>query len=97
MPEAKVCLETFSLLDDGVEQALDCFADLVYEDMDHGWLYDDAKDGIEGAPVGEMLSIAPLGLADWFTPFNNGRYVHPYAMDAPTGEGEQAGREDEPS
>lgn len=29
LTEAKVCLETFDLLDDGVVQALDCFADLV--------------------------------------------------------------------
>ncbi|MEU6845486.1 hypothetical protein ABZ930_26760 [Streptomyces sp. NPDC046716] len=79
--EAKVCLETFGLLDDGVGQALDCFADLVYEDMDHEWLYDDAADGIEDSPVGEMLRIAPMGLGDWFKSFNDGRYVHPYAMD----------------
>ncbi|MER5688114.1 hypothetical protein [Streptomyces sp. NPDC002205] len=83
LTEAKVCLEAFDLLDDGVEQALDCFADLVYEDMDHEWLYDDAKDGIEDSPVGEMLGIAPMGLADWFKPFNDGRYLHPYATDAP--------------
>ncbi|MFD5062545.1 MULTISPECIES: hypothetical protein [unclassified Streptomyces] len=83
LTEAKACLETFDLLDDGVEQALDCFADLVYEDMDHEWLYDDAKDGIEHSPVGEMLGIAPMGLADWFKPFNDGRYIHPYATDAP--------------
>ncbi|MFI6488877.1 glycoside hydrolase family 36 protein [Streptomyces sp. NPDC050564] len=93
LTEAKVCLETFDLLDDGVEQALDSFADLVYEDMDHEWLYDDANDGIEDSPVSEALDIAPMGLADWFKPFNDGRYVHPYAMDALAGERDsEAGR-----
>ncbi len=70
LTEAKVCLETFDLLDDGVEQALDCFADLVYEDMDHEWLYDDNKDGIEviirtigGTVVASADDgIAPAGL-----------------------------------
>ncbi|MCX5085411.1 hypothetical protein [Streptomyces sp. NBC_00401] len=94
LTEAKVCLETFNLLDDGVEQALDCFADLVYEDMDHEWLYDDATDGIDDSPVGELLGIAPMGLADWFKPFNNDRYVHPYAKDTPTREDEQESGED---
>jgi hypothetical protein len=23
--------------------------------------------------------IAPMGVKDWFRPFNEGRYVHPYA------------------
>ncbi|MFJ8955162.1 hypothetical protein ACIRO1_34200 [Streptomyces sp. NPDC102381] len=95
--EAKVCLETFGLLDDGVEQALDGFADLVYEDMDHEWLYDDAADGIEDSPVGEMSRIAPMGLADWFKPFNEGRYVHPYAMDTLTGADDQVSDEGKPS
>lgn len=92
--EAKVCLETFGLLDDGVEQALDCLADLVYEDMDHEWLYDD---GIDDSPVGEILRIAPMGLADWFRPFNEGRSVHPYALETPAGDDEPSKGEAEPS
>ncbi len=91
LSEAKVCLETFGLLDDGVSEALDCFADLVYEDTDHEWLYDDSKDGIEDSPVGEMLGMAPMGLADWFRPFNDDRYVHPYAADGPAEEAEESG------
>ncbi|MEB8338129.1 hypothetical protein [Streptomyces endophyticus] len=94
LTEAKVCLETFGLLDTGVEQALDCFADLVYEDMDHAWLYDDATDGIEDSPIGRAPRVAPLGLADWFTPFNEGRYVHPYAMATPTGDDQRDGEAD---
>lgn len=77
----EVTLETFGLLDPGVAEALACFSDLVYEDMDHEWLYDDSKDGIRESPLGEYLGVAPMGLESWFKPFNEGRYVHPYAAD----------------
>ncbi|MGI5349925.1 hypothetical protein ACQEU8_17335 [Streptomyces sp. CA-250714] len=80
---AEVTLETFELLTDGVSAALECFADLVYEDMDHEWLYDDSKDGIDESPVGAHLGVAPMDLASWFKPFNADRYVHPYAADEP--------------
>ncbi|MGW7088639.1 hypothetical protein ACWGH2_34750 [Streptomyces sp. NPDC054871] len=70
--EAEVTLETFGLLDEGASAALECFTDRVYEDMDHELLYDDSLDG-----------IAPMGISSWFTPFNEGRYVHPYAADEP--------------
>ncbi|WP_406102783.1 hypothetical protein OG698_10350 [Streptomyces sp. NBC_01003] len=62
-----------------------------------GWLYDDATDGVDDSPIGEMLGIAPMGLAGWFKPFNNGRYVHPYAKGTPTGEDEQESGEHERS
>ncbi|WBB64330.1 hypothetical protein O7599_18250 [Streptomyces sp. WMMC500] len=81
LAQAKASLETFDLLDDGVSSALDCFADLVYEDMDHELLYDDAMDGIDDSPVGDVLGVATMQLGDWFKPFNDGRYVHPYAAD----------------
>jgi hypothetical protein len=79
--EAHVTLETFGLLDDGVSAALEAFADNVYEDMDHEWLYDDSVDGIDESPVGEALGVAPMGFKAWFTPFSKDRYVHPYAAD----------------
>lgn len=81
--EAHVTLETFGLLDDGVSAALDAFADNVYEDMDHEWLYDDSMDGMDESPIGEVLRVAPMGFKAWFSPFNRGRYVHPYAADEP--------------
>lgn len=81
--EAEVTLDTFGLLDEGVSSALECFATLVYEDMDHEWLYDDAMDGIDESEAGEALGITPMGIANWFTPFNEDRYVHPYAADEP--------------
>ncbi|MFF2812469.1 hypothetical protein ACFVT2_35910 [Streptomyces sp. NPDC058000] len=83
LDRAEVTLETFGLLDEGVSSALECFAAMVYEDMDHEWLYDDSKDGIDESPVGEYLGVAPMGLASWFKPFNDGRYVHPYVVDDP--------------
>ncbi|WP_344565116.1 hypothetical protein [Streptomyces axinellae] len=80
---AEVTLDTFGLLTDGRKAALECFADLVYEDMDHEWLYDDSKDGIDESPVGEYLGVAAMDLASWFKPFNDDRYVHSYAADEP--------------
>ncbi|MBZ6229923.1 hypothetical protein [Streptomyces olivaceus] len=85
LAETNVTLETFGLLDDGVSAALDSFADNVYEDMDHEWLYDDSMDGIDESAVGEALGAAPMAFRAWFTPFNEGRYVHPSAADEPAG------------
>ncbi|WP_308117943.1 hypothetical protein [Streptomyces buecherae] len=79
--EAEIALDLFGLLDDGVSLALECFADSVYEDMNHEWLYDDSMDGIDESPVGAYLGVAPMGISRWFTPFAAGRYVHPYAAD----------------
>ncbi|MEU7578688.1 hypothetical protein AB0B50_13890 [Streptomyces sp. NPDC041068] len=85
LTETNVTLETFGLLDDGVSAALDSFADNVYEDMDHEWLYDDSMDGIDESAVGTALGVAPMAFKAWFTPFNEGRYVHPSAADEPEG------------
>ncbi|MFD7169299.1 hypothetical protein [Streptomyces violascens] len=79
--EAEVSLDVVGLLDSGVSDALESFAANVYEDMDHEWLYDDSTDGIDESPVGEALGIASMSIGSWFTPFNEGRYVHPYAED----------------
>ncbi|MFI6683244.1 hypothetical protein [Streptomyces sp. NPDC050485] len=73
------------LLDSGVSDALESFAANVYEDMDHEWLYDDSTDGIDESPAGEALGIAPMSIGSWFTPFDRGCYVHPYAEDEPKG------------
>lgn len=83
--ETNVTLETFGLLDNGVSAALDSFANNVYEDMDHEWLYDDSMDGIDESAVGAALGVAPMAFKAWFTPFNEGRYVHPSAADEPEG------------
>ncbi|GAA4304323.1 hypothetical protein GCM10023086_21410 [Streptomyces venetus] len=79
--ETKVTLETYGLLDDGVSAALDSFAGNVYEDMDHEWLYDDSMDGIDDSDAGAALGVTPMAFKTWFTPFEEGRYVHPSAAD----------------
>ncbi len=64
LDRAEVTLETFGLLDEGVASALECFAAMVYEDMDHEWLYDDSKDGIDESPVGEYLGVRAYGAGE---------------------------------
>lgn len=81
--QATATLDLYGLLDEGVSSALNAFADGVYEDMDHDWLYDGSMDGIDEDPAAASLGIAPMGIKSWFTPFNEGRYVHPYAADEP--------------
>ncbi|MEU9159622.1 hypothetical protein AB0D29_04955 [Streptomyces sp. NPDC048424] len=83
LSQTTVTLELFGLLDDGVANALEVFADNVYEDMDHEWLYDGSMDGIDESAVGSALGIAPMEFGAWFTPFNPGRHVHPSAADEP--------------
>ncbi|MDQ8707595.1 hypothetical protein RCO28_34755 [Streptomyces sp. LHD-70] len=87
---ARVTLDTFGLLGGGVSSALERFSETVQEGRDHAWLYDDTQDGTDGSAVGEYLRRATTGPASWFTPFDVGRYVHPYAADEP----EEGGRED---
>ncbi|MEU2281381.1 hypothetical protein ABZ614_05300 [Streptomyces sp. NPDC013178] len=81
--EATTTLELHGLLDDEVSAALDAFAGNLYEDMDHEWLYDGSLDGIDEGTTGTTLGITPLAFGSWFTPFNEGRYVHPSASDEP--------------
>lgn len=61
--EARVTLGTFGLLDKGVSSALECFADLVYEDMDHEWLYDDEMGGIDENETGKAAEAGEAGEA----------------------------------
>ncbi|WP_329176382.1 hypothetical protein [Streptomyces sp. NBC_01477] len=79
--QAEVTADLYGLLDDEVRQALEFFADGVYEDMDHEWLYDPSADGIDEDPAFAHMGIAPMGINDWFKPFNEGRFVHVYAAD----------------
>jgi hypothetical protein len=79
LSQATTTLELYELLDDPVSAALDAFADNVYEDMDHEWLYDDSMDGIEESSAGAALGVAPMPFKAWFTPFNEVIHVHPSA------------------
>lgn len=77
--QAEATADLFGLLNDEVSTALEVFAGGVYEDMDHEWLYEPAADGIDEDPAFAHLGIAPMGINNWFKPFNEGRFVHPYA------------------
>ncbi|MGW1774952.1 hypothetical protein [Streptomyces sp. NPDC002104] len=67
----------FGLLGEAVSDALGAFADNVFEDMDHEWLYDDRWTVSMRAWVGSTLAMAPMSLGARFSPFNEGGYVHP--------------------
>ncbi|MFI6421877.1 hypothetical protein ACIBG6_31255 [Streptomyces sp. NPDC050842] len=75
LEQAHVTLDLHGLLDDEVAAALGRFAGEVYEDMDFAWLQDEGESG-----AGEG-GVAALGFGTWFTPFDDARYVHPYALD----------------
>ncbi|MFE0257721.1 hypothetical protein [Streptomyces sp. NPDC059010] len=76
-------LELYDLLDDDVSAALETFAGNVYQDRDHEWLYDHSMDGNGDSPAGVTLGVAPMEFKTWFTPFKEGRYVHPSAANEP--------------
>ncbi|MDX3802596.1 hypothetical protein [Streptomyces sp. AK04-3B] len=79
--ETTTTLERYRLLDDDVSAALDAFADHVYEGMGHQWLYDDALGVSDGASADAGPRAAPLAFRSWFTPFDEGGYAHPSAVD----------------
>lgn len=75
---AQVDLELRSLeadLDDVYEEA--------FQDTDFEFLFDPRFDGIDESELAEFSSMANLRFEDWFTPFANVRYVHPYVAAAP--------------
>ncbi|MFI7295295.1 hypothetical protein [Streptomyces sp. NPDC050121] len=86
LSETTTILELHGLLDDDVSAALDAFAANVYEeDKDHEWLYDDSPDAFDEAPAGAAPGTSPKSFRSWFTPFNEGRHIHPSAADEPEG------------
>ena len=81
--EATATLELYGLLDDDVSAALDAFAGHVFEDMDHEWPYNGSMDGDGEEAIGSSLGIELVAFEEWFTPFDEGRYVHPSVADGP--------------
>jgi hypothetical protein len=79
LSRAEVTADTYGLLSGEVGTALDAFAGGVYEGLDHEWLYAPAADGTDEDPAPAHPGIAPMGLQGWFSPFDESRYVHPYA------------------
>jgi hypothetical protein len=56
----------------------------LLEDTDFEFLYSEDMDGVEDDPGAQAaLGIEVSSIGDWFTPFNDGRHVHPYAETAP--------------
>jgi hypothetical protein len=54
--------------------------DMLFEDVDHEFLYDPAYDGIENDPDSQPPAMAPMRFSDWFVPFNAERSMPPYAL-----------------
>ncbi|KAB8161796.1 hypothetical protein FH609_020350 [Streptomyces sp. 3MP-14] len=79
LDEALVVVDINGLLSEEIKVAWECFADQVYEDTDHEWLYQPAMDGTDEEPSLAHLGTAPMGAKDWFTPFDDRGYVHPFA------------------
>lgn len=53
--------------------------ELLFEDIDFEWLYQEDMDGVEtDTDAINDLGIAHLAFEEWFEPFP-GRFVHPYA------------------
>jgi len=57
--------------------------ELLFEDLDHEFLYDPAYDGIEDDAVSQPPRMAPMRFEDWFKPLNNERTLPPYALPTP--------------
>jgi hypothetical protein len=69
------------------------FRDILFEDLDFEFLYDETYDGIEGTELGETMGIMHLAFAEWFERFGppvSATYteVHPYAQPEDTGASE---------
>ncbi|MDI5971258.1 hypothetical protein POF50_018230 [Streptomyces sp. SL13] len=100
--QAEVTADLYGLLDDDVSRAWQVFADHVYEDSDHEWLYDPTLDDLDDLddeddaagpddPAGNDGTAEADGtdeaadparttdVNDWFTPFTQDSFVHPYA------------------
>lgn len=68
LEQARVALDLYGLLDDAVTAALDRFGAHVQRAAGPG-------------PRARDRAMARSGAGGWFAPFEEGRYVHPYALD----------------
>jgi hypothetical protein len=53
----------------------------AFQDVDFAFLFDARFDGIEESELADHLRMANLRFDDWFKPFANVPYVHPYVAD----------------
>lgn len=83
----RVLLDRVEIVAEAADVALDDdwrghLEELLFEDLDHEFLYDPAYDGIEDDPASQPPGMAPMRFEDWFRPFNNERTLPPYALPA---------------
>ncbi len=63
-------------------QSWTALSEYLFEDLDFEYLFDAEMDGVEDDPLAHKTSSMEVRpLADWFTPFNVGSRVHPYAVE----------------
>jgi hypothetical protein len=58
--------------------------EMLFEDTDFLFLFDQEYDGIETSAVGQLLHMTSLSFTDWFRPFNDdpSYMAHPYVFRA---------------
>lgn len=66
----------------GLEVNLDDVYEEAFQGTDFEFLLDSKFDGIEESEPAESSGMTNLRFEDWFTPFANVRYIHPYVADA---------------
>lgn len=63
--------------------------ELLLEDADLEFLYENAFDGLENSPADQArMNVDVPSIQDWFTPFNDDRVVHPYTETSPSADQE---------
>jgi hypothetical protein len=82
-----ICDFAVDVMDDaGLGPGWSDLTEVLLEDLDFLDLYDQTMDGIEDDPATRRaLARTAPPVDDWFTPFNDGRIVHPYAETEQTG------------
>jgi len=65
---------------EAIEKVLEKFIDVYFEDLDFGFLFDNAYDGIDESEAAQELGMSSLAFNDWFKPFSDepSRIAHPY-------------------
>lgn len=63
-----------------IEEVLESFMDVYFEDLDFELLFNNKYDGIDESEVGQSLGMSSLAFNDWFKPFStkSSRIAHPY-------------------
>jgi hypothetical protein len=76
--EYALTLPDFYDLDgDKLQEGIDLFTDMAFQDTDFQYLFEPATDGIDESEIGERLGLTSLNFADTFRPFQN-RIGHPF-------------------